>query len=51
MSAWTDDCCRRQMGSDKFGGLQGLRSGYCDGRLEAVNEAWTEIDPNFGIDE
>ena len=51
MSARTDDCCCRLMGSDKFGGLQRLRSGYCDGRLEAVNEAWTEIDPDLGIDE
>ena len=51
MSAWTDDCRRRQMGSEKFGGLQCLRSAYHDGRLEAVNEAWMEIDPDFGIDE
>ena len=41
----------RQMGSEKFGGLQRLRSAYRDGRLEAVNEAWMEIDPDFGIDE
>jgi hypothetical protein len=51
MSAWTDDCRCRQMGSEKFGGLQRLRSAYRDGRLEAVNEAWTEIGPEFGIDE
>ena len=51
MSAQTDDCCRCQMGSEKFGGLQCLRSGYHDGRLEAVNEAWMEIDPDFEIDE
>jgi hAT family C-terminal dimerisation region len=50
MSARTDDCRRCQMGSEKFGGLQCLRSAYCDGRLEAVNEAWTEIGPDFGID-
>ena len=51
MSAQTDDCRRRQIGSEKFGGLQRLRSAYRDGRLEAVNEAWMEIDPDFGIDE
>ena len=51
MLAWTDDCCHRQMGSEKFGGLQCLRSGYHDGQLEAVNEAWMEIDPDFEIDE
>jgi hypothetical protein len=50
MSARTDDCRRRQMG-DKFGGLQRLRSAYRDGRLEAINEAWMEIDPDFGTDE
>ena len=51
MSARTDDCRRRQRGSKKFGGLQRLRSAYRDGRLEAVNEAWMEIDPDFEIDE
>ena len=51
MSAQTDDCCCCQMGSEKFWGLQHLRLGYCDGRLEAVNEAWMEIDPDFEIDE
>ena len=51
MLAWTDDCCCSQMGSEKFGGLQCLRSGYHDGRLEAVNEAWMHIDPVFVIDE
>ena len=51
MSARTDDCRRRQMGSEKFGGLQRLRSAFCDGRLQAVNEAWMEIGPVFGIDE
>jgi hypothetical protein len=51
MSARTDDCRRRQMGGEKFGGLQRLRSAYRDGRLEAVNEAWIEIDPDFGIDD
>ena len=39
------------MGSEKFGGLQLLRSGYHDGQLEAVNEAWMQIDPVFVIDE
>ena len=39
------------MGSEKFGGLQRLRSGYRDGWLEAVKEAWMEIDLDFEIDE
>ena len=51
MSAWTDDCHHHQIGSEKFGGLQRLRLGYHDGRLEAVKEAWMEIDPDFKIDE
>ena len=51
MSAWTDDCRRCRMGSEKFGGLQCLRSGYCDGQLEAVKEAWMEIGTDFEIDE
>ena len=51
MSARTDDCRRCQIGGEKLGGLQRLRSGYCDGRLEAVKEAWMEIDPDFEIDE
>ena len=51
MWAQTDDCRHRQMGSEKFGGLQHLRSGYHDGRLEAVNEAWMQIDHVFAIDE
>ena len=51
MSAWMDDCRRRQMGSERFGGLQHLRSAYRDGCLEAINEVWMEIGPNFGTDE
>lgn len=51
MSARTDDVRRRQMGSEKFGALQRLRSAYRDGRLEAVNEAWMGIDPDFETDQ
>ena len=47
MSARTDDVRRRQMRGEKFGALQRLRSAYRDGRLEAVNEAWMEINPDF----
>ena len=50
MSAWTDDVRCHQIDGDKFGALQQLRSAYRDGRLEAVNEAWMEIDPDFSIE-
>ena len=50
MSARTDDVRRRQMGGEKFGAVQRLRSVYRDGRLEAVHEAWLEIDPDFSMD-
>jgi len=49
MSACTDDVCRRQMGSEKFGSLQRLRAAYRDGRLEAAQEDWMDIDANFDI--
>ena len=42
MSARTDDCRRRQMSSDKFGGSQ---------RLQAVEEAWLEIEADFDSDD
>ena len=38
------------MGSEKFGAVQRLRSAYHNGRLEAVQEAWMEIDPDFSMD-
>ncbi|KAM6498413.1 Ribonuclease H-like domain containing protein [Amanita muscaria] len=50
MSARTDDVRRRQMGDVKFGGLQRLRSAYQDGRLQAVKEAWTAVDPDFNFE-
>ena len=50
MSARTDDVQRRQMDGNKFGALQQLRSAYQDGHLEAVNEAWMEIDPDFNLE-
>jgi len=49
MSARTDDVRRRQMGAEKFGAVQRLRSAYCDGRLEAIQEAWMEVDPDFSM--
>jgi hypothetical protein len=39
-----------QIGSEKFGALQRLHAAYCDGCLEAVKEAWMEIDPDFNSD-
>ena len=51
---WTmaslDDVQQWQMGSEKFGAVQRLRSAYHDGHLEAVQEAWMEIDPDFSMD-
>ena len=50
MSAWTDDVRCHQIDSNKFGALQRLRSAYQDGHLEAINEAWMEINPDFSLD-
>ena len=49
MSARTDDVCQCQMGGEKFGSLQRLRAAYCDGRLEAAQEDWMDIDTTFDI--
>jgi hypothetical protein len=38
LSARTDAPRRRQMGKAKFGGLQKLRAGYMDGRLNVDGE-------------
>jgi len=38
------------MGSEKSGALQRLCAAYHDGHLEAVKEAWIQIDPDFDID-
>ena len=50
MSARTDDVCRCQIGSKKFGALQRLRTVYHDGRLKAAQEAWMDIDADFDFD-
>ena len=50
MSACTDDVWRQQIDGKKFGDLQWLRSVYHDARLEALNKAWMEIDPDFEWD-
>ena len=50
MLAQTDDVRCHQMDSDKFGSLQWLQSAYQDGQLEALNEAWMEIDLDFSLD-
>jgi len=54
MSAWTDDKQHRQMSSNKFSGLQRLRSAYHDEHLKAETEAWLKIDSDIdyfgGID-
>ncbi|KAF5331561.1 hypothetical protein D9611_007605 [Ephemerocybe angulata] len=47
MSARTDDPRRGNLGEVKFGVIQRLRDVYREGRLEAIQEAWLEIDPNF----
>ena len=39
--------CDNQMGSEKFGALQRLHAAYQDDCLEAVKEAWMDIDPDF----
>jgi len=50
MSAHMDNVCQCQMGSEKSGALQRLCAAYHDGHLEAVKEAWIQIDPDFDID-
>jgi hypothetical protein len=47
MSARTDDPRRRKMGKVKFGLIQRLRDAYREGRLDAVREAWVELEPDF----
>ena len=37
------------MGGEKFGSLQRLRAAYRDGRLEAAQEDWMDIDATFDI--
>ena len=50
MLARTDKarCC--QMGAERFGGLQRLKSGYWDERLKAESEAWLAFDPDLDLD-
>jgi len=50
MAARTNDCCRWQLKSTKFEGLQRLRSAYQDGHLKAVEEASMQIKANFSLD-
>ena len=50
MSARTDDVCHHQMGAERFGALQWLRSAYHDGRLKAESEAWLEIEHTFDLE-
>ena len=38
------------MNSDKFGGLQRLRFVYQNGHLQAIEEAWLDIGPDFESD-
>ena len=47
MSARTDDKRHHQMSSNKFGGLQRLRSAYHDEHLKAETEAWLEMDSDI----
>ena len=50
MLARTDKARHRQMGAERFGGLQRLKSGYQDGRLKAESEAWLTFDPDVVLD-
>lgn len=47
LSARTDDPRRRQIKKDKFGGLQKLRAGYLDGRLNAEGEIFKKYIGDF----
>lgn len=47
MSARTDDPWCQKMGKVKFGLIQRLRDAYQEGHLNAVREAWVELEPDF----
>jgi hypothetical protein len=51
LSARTDDPRRRQIQKAKFGGLQKLRAGYMDGRLDVDGEIIKKYIGDFDFDD
>ena len=51
LSARTDNPRRRQMQKIKFGGLQKLRAGYMDGRINVDNEIMAKYLGDFDFDD
>jgi hypothetical protein len=51
LSARTDDPRRRQIQKAKFGGLQKLRAGYMDGRLNVEGEVIKKYIGDFDFDD
>ena len=51
LSAHTDDPRRRQMKTAKFGGLQKIRAGYMDGRLNVDGEIMKKFIGDFNFDD
>jgi hAT family C-terminal dimerisation region len=51
LSARTDDPRRRQMKKVKFGGLQKIRAGYMDGRLNVDGEIMQKFIGDFDFDD
>jgi hypothetical protein len=51
MSARTDDPRRGRMHQLKFGGLQKLRAGYLDGRIDVGSEIMKKYIGDFDFDE
>jgi hypothetical protein len=50
MSARTDDIRRSRMHKLKFGGLQKLRAGYLDGRIDVDSEILSKYLGDFDFD-
>jgi hypothetical protein len=51
LSARTDDPRRRQIQKAKFGGLQKLRAGYLDGRIDVDGEIIKKYIGDFDFDD
>ena len=50
LSARTDDPRRRQIQKQKFGGLQKLRAGYMDGRMDVDDEIIKKYIGDFNLE-